>query len=129
MYVEPLAPDRVTATRNTDDDSVVVTWSNLTLIRARGWLIHYTIYYWDTGSGNRNSAKSFMTDGVMTSHTFSSEDFNPFRTYNVVVRATTGGGEGAESAVFTLQGRPNTQPGTQYTCSYRKFTIKILSLQ
>ena len=118
MYVVPMAPGGLTVTRNTDD-SVVVRWRNLTLIRARGWLVHYTIYYWDTGNGNRNSANKLMTDGVMTSHTFSSEDFNPFRTYSVVLTASTGGGEGLESAVFTLLGRPNTRPGIDY----RRFTI------
>ena len=105
MYVVPMAPDGVTVTRNTDD-SVVVTWSNLTLTRARGWLINYTIHYWDAGNGNRKSAKNVTTDSVITSHTFSSKDFDSFRTYNVVVTASTVIGEGDDSEIFVLKGRP-----------------------
>ena len=121
MYVEPMAPGGVTVTRITDDDSVIVTWSNLTLTQARGWLIRYTIYYWDTGNGNRNSANNFMTNGVITSHTFSSKDFDPFRTYSVVLTASTGGGEGMDSEVFVLPGRPNTLPGI----GYRRIIISL----
>ena len=113
MSVVPMAPRGVTVTRITGNDSVLVTWRKLTLIQARGRLLHYTIHYWDRGNGNRNSANNFMTDSVTTSHTFSSEDFDPFRTYSVVITGSTVIGEGADSDVFVLQGKPNTLPGTE----------------
>jgi hypothetical protein len=106
MNVVPMAPGGVIVTRNTSDDSVLVTWRNLTLTEARGWLQHYTIHYWDTENGNRNSATNNMTDGVKTSYTFSSKDLNQFRTYNVVVTASTVIGEGAGSEIFVFRGRP-----------------------
>ena len=105
-----MAPRRVAVKRNTSDDSVLVLWDHLTLTEARGWILHYTIHYWDTGNQNRKSARNFSTDGVKTSHTFSSRDFDSFRTYNIVVTASTVAGEGLDSQVVMLIGKPLPVP-------------------
>ena len=93
---------------------MVVGWNNLTLTQARGWILHYTIHYWDVGNQNRFSARNFSTKGVATSHTFNS-GFDASRTYNIVITATTIAGEGVDSKVFVLVGRPlpsgSNQPG------------------
>ena len=100
-----MAPSGVRVKRNTSDDSVLVNWHNLTLTEARGWIVNYTIHYWDIGSQDRKSARNFSTDREKTSHTFSGQDFDSLRTYNIVVTASTIAGEGVDSLVVVLVGK------------------------
>ena len=104
-----MAPRGIMATRNTDD-SVVVLWDNLTLTEARGWIVHYTVHYWDAGKQNRTTARNFTTEGVQISHNFTSKDFDVFQTYNIVVTGSTVAGEGTDSQVFVLLGKPRPSP-------------------
>ena len=127
-----MAPSGVFAERNTDD-SVVVRWDNLTLSEARGWIVNYTIHYWDAGKHTRTTARNSTTKGAQTSHNFTSKDFSVFRTYNIVVTGSTVAGEGTDSQIFVLQGKPSPSPqgftpGTLLTKHIELLSLISLSL-
>ena len=108
-----MAPREVSAIRNSDD-SVTVRWNNLTLTEARGWIVHYNIYYWVTGQ----RTQAVRTKGVQTSRTFTSEDLDVFQTYSIVVTGSTGAGEGEGSEVFVLIGKPRPLSAGIYVYLY-----------
>ena len=66
--------------------------------------MRYTIHYWDIDSRNRTTSKNLSTDGVQISHVFSN-GFDEFKTYNIVVTASTIAGQGSDSQIFVLKGK------------------------
>lgn len=98
-----MSPQNITAQR-IDDNSFTVQWKNLTLVQARGWLLKYTVYYWDKLKQNRSSALNSSTDGVKTTLNISRE-VDAYTNYVIVVTAHTTAGEGNDSNQFFLAGR------------------------
>ena len=109
-FVVPMSPQNVDAKRG-DNATLIVQWRNLTLVEARGWLVKYTVYYWDKMTQNRMSGLNASTDGVKTSLNIS-KGVDNFTTYVIVVTAHTVVGEGKESLPKTVYGqeRPGRNP-------------------
>ena len=107
----PLSPQNVTAERG-DGNSFIVQWKNLTLMQAKGWLLKYTVYYWDKQRENRSSAHNFSTDGVKTTLNISRE-VDVYTTYVIVVTAHTAAGEGNSSQPTLLLGQERPDQGQE----------------
>ena len=90
---------------------MIVTWENLTLAEARGWIINYTVHYWDVGKEDRSTAHSNSTT---TSNNFSLviEGLDPFTTYKIVVTASTIIGVGMDSNILVLEAQTRPIQGT-----------------
>ena len=86
-----------------ESQSVNVTWMNLTLAEARGWITNYTVHYWDVATETRSIAHNSSASSDKTSLVIDGLDV--FRTYNIVLTASTVMGAGTDSTVFVLKGR------------------------
>lgn len=106
----------------TANDTILVHWRNLTLVEARGWIVHYTVHWWDAASKARATASSQNTTGLTTLLEIKRE-FDIFQDYNIVVTATTVAGQGSDSAVFILKGRP--RPRSPAGIYVEKFSVLI----
>ena len=80
----------------------------MSLVEARGWILYYTVHWWDTASGAQTTASNLNTSGPTTSLEIK-RGFDVFEDYNIVVTATTIAGQGAYSTVFVLEGKPRPQ--------------------
>ena len=73
---------------------MVVSWTPLNYIEARGFISHYTVAYFPQTSGGRKRQDAGQTVTVlgMDSSTTRIEGLDPDTVYSVQVSATTGGG-------------------------------------
>ena len=74
---------------------MVVSWTPLSYVEARGFISHYTVAYSPQTSGGRKRQEldtMFQTVPDMNSSTTRIEGLDPDTVYTVQVSATTGGG-------------------------------------
>ena len=98
-----IAPMDVSIDR-TSPTVMVVSWTPLSYVEARGFISHYTVAYSPlTSSGRKRQARDTMFQTVpgMDSSTTRIESLDPDTVYFVQVSATTGGGT-CESSVPVL---------------------------
>ena len=104
MYTVPEAPKDVEVKR-VDETHMRVSWSALTPVEARGYLSHYTVFYWP-------ASDSHLIMTTTTAHNVTSVVIGGLiagETYTVQVSATTGEGSGEKSAEKTLSGPTSGQ--------------------
>ena len=97
LYTVPEAPMDVEVKR-VDETHMIVSWSALTPVEARGYLSNYTIFYWA-------ASDSHLVMSTITAHNVTSVVIGGLvvgETYTVQVSATTGAGTGESSAKITL---------------------------
>ena len=94
---------------------MVVSWTPLSYIEARGFISHYTVAYSPQTSGGRKRQDASQTVTVpgMDSSTTTIDNLDPDTVYSVQVSATTGGGT-SESSVPVLAELP--VEGVHMTC-------------
>ena len=76
---------------------MVVSWTPLSYVEARGFISHYTVAYSPQTSGGRKRQEldtMFQTVPGMDSSTTTIDNLDPDTAYSVQVSATTGGGSG-----------------------------------
>ena len=79
---------------------MVVSWTPLSYVEARGFISHYTVAYSPQTSGGRKRQAIVQTVTVpgMDSSTVTIDDLDPETGYSVLLSGTTGGGVGEMSA-------------------------------
>ena len=92
-------PPRGVAVDVVNQSHILVTWTPLSPVEARGYIIHYTVYYWP--SSNRTMIMSITVKSNITRYLISnlSLDVN----YKVQVSASTSVGEGDKSEAKEIQ--------------------------
>ena len=91
-----IAPKDVSTDR-TSPTVMVVSWTPLHYIEARGFISHYTVAYSpQTNGGRKRQALDTIVQG-MDSSTVTIDNLDPDNVYFVQVSATTGGGTSALS--------------------------------
>ena len=90
-----IAPMDVSIDR-TSPTVMVVSWTPLSYVEARGFISHYTVAYSPQTSGGRMRQATGQTVTVpgMDSSTTTIDNLDPGTVYSVQVSATTGGGSG-----------------------------------
>ena len=75
---------------------MIVSWTALTLVEARGHITHYTVYYWSASNSLQvyNVTVAHNTTRVILSN------LSPGETYVVQISANTSVGEGSKSMEF-----------------------------
>ena len=99
LYTVPNALKDVEVKR-VDETHMIVSWSALTPVEARGYLSNYTVFYWA-------ASDSQLVMNTTTAHNVTSVVIGGLvvgETYTVQVSATTGAGSGESSAKITLSG-------------------------
>lgn len=83
---------------------MVVFWNPLTYSEARGFVSHYTVAYSPQASNRKRQMSNAMkvTVSGMESYTTTIDSLDPNTLYGVQVSATTGGGEGEYSLLFSV---------------------------
>ena len=82
---------------------MVVSWTPLSYIEARGFISHYTVAYSPQTSGGRKRQATGQTIDVpgMDSSTVTIDNLDPETGYSVSISGTTGGGVGEMSVPIT----------------------------
>ena len=83
---------------------MTISWRPLTLAEARGFVSHYTVTYSPqiiSGGRKRQAAMMKVVSGMDANMT-SIDGLDPDTVYNVQVSATTGGGDGVISVIFSV---------------------------
>ena len=88
-----IAPMNVSIDR-TFPTVMVVSWTPLSYVEARGFISHYTVAYSPQTSGGRKrqATSDTVTVSGMDSSTATIDNLDPDTAYSVQVSATTGGG-------------------------------------
>ena len=100
----PRSPTKVVIER-VNGSHMIVSWTGLTLVEARGHITHYTVYYWSAS----NRAQVF---NVTVAHNITRvvvSNLLPGVTYLVEIAASTSVGEGNTSV--TIQVQPGQKSG------------------
>ena len=107
-----IAPMDVNIAR-TSPTVMVVSWTPLSYVEARGFISHYTVAYSPQTSGGRKRQAMFQTVPGMGSSTTRIEGLDPDTVYSVQVSATTGAGRNEFSpAIYVTP--PTETIGWQY---------------
>ena len=94
---------------------MVVSWTPLSYVEARGFISNYTVTYSpQTSGGRKRQALDTMVQTVpgMDSSTTRIEGLDPDTVYSVQVSATTGGGTSELSEAVLAE------PPSEYACIY-----------
>ena len=83
---------------------MVVSWTPLSYVEARGFISHYTVAYTSGGRKRQDTGQTATVPG-MDSSTTTIINLDPDTVYSVQVSATTGGGT-SESSVPVLAELP-----------------------
>ena len=83
---------------------MVVSWTPLSYVEARGFISHYTVAYSPQTSGGRKRQATSQTVTVpgMDSSTTTIDNLDPDTAYSVQVSATTGGGTSELSVMISV---------------------------
>ena len=115
------APMDVSINR-TSPTVMVVSWTPLSYVEARGFVSHYTVAYSPQTSGGRKRQTldtMFQTVPGMDSSTTRIEGLDPDTVYTVQVSATTGGGRN-EFSPASCVAAPTDTIGQIFSCAYFK---------
>ena len=101
---------------------MVVSWTPLSYVEARGFISNYTVAYSPQTSGGRKRQTldtMFQTVPGMDSSTTRIEGLDPDTVYTVQVSATTGGGRN-EFSPASCVAAPTDMIGQIFSCAYFK---------
>lgn len=107
-HAEPGRIELLDASRRSDK-TASVSWKSLTLVEARGWILNFTVYYWESGN-QPNTAQSIVVNANINSTTVT--ELDPYTAYRVAVAASTRIGKGERSKSFTVAARKTRNSGT-----------------
>ena len=107
LYTVPSTAPRNTSIYRTSPTVMVVSWTPLSYVEARGFISHYIVAYSPQTSGGRKRQATGQTVTVpgMDSSTTTIDNLDAGTVYSVQVSATTGGGT-SESSVPVLAELP-----------------------
>ena len=102
LVVPNISPQNVAGVR-TSETSMTIFWIKLTLVKARGYILNYTIvYYPSQNTTQQNSIIMYkVVDSEFSSTTIDGLDKNS--AYIVQVSANTAAGSGSLSTPLTIQ--------------------------